>query len=305
MPATIGEDGLGDFARTQIDRARNDPRLGRKRGATVADFWIAMEEAERVRMLGIMGLHELTHTLERHEQLLGASRDDDDLPDNVARKLQAAWERAESARIEIANGHPHLNAQALGAMNSALDALVEEWVPAMRTARTQWLIDQAIQQTDEQHPELADTLTPELRETLVAALRSYVGDQLPKLDRLLGSGIERYETRLSREWLGAPADRPIPQDLDRALAELGALRNVLTHRAGRVDQKALEQAPSLRYQDGELVRISAEEYREYSAAVRCYAGEIQFRSVRNWPKVTDEKDGPNLAGWRGYRVIGA
>lgn len=59
---------------------------------------------------------------------------------------------------------------------------------------------------------------------------------------------------------GAPEDRPIPDDLEIALTELGAVRNVLVHRAGRIDAQAL----------------------------------------RSWPEVSDDRDGPNLARWRDY-----
>jgi len=76
----IGEARLGDFARSQIEAARSDPRLGRRRGAIVADFWDSMEETERVHTLGVWGLHELTRSLEREEQRLGTSRTDSDIP---------------------------------------------------------------------------------------------------------------------------------------------------------------------------------------------------------------------------------
>lgn len=301
----IGEDQLGAFARSQIEAARRDPRLGRMRGAMVADFWDGMEEAERVRMLGVLGLHELASSLEREEQRLGVSRGDGDLQAEAARRLQAAWERAELARVEVSNGYPHLNAQALLSMNSALDALVEEFVPSMRAIRVQWLTDQIFERAEEREPEAARKLTPETRERLVEAAQSVLADQvLPKLKGLRGSGTERYEILLAQEGLAAPSDRPIPDDLDEALTELGALRDVLVHRAGRVDAKSLQQAPSLRYEDGALVRISAEDYRKYSAAVRCYAAEIIFRSIRSWPEASDENDGPDLIGWRGYYRIG-
>ena len=299
MEKRIGEDGLGEFARSQIEATRNDPRLGRGRGAMIADFWDAMEEAERTRSLGILGLHELKQTLDRRERELGVSRDDPGLSNSVARELQAYWERAESASIEIGHGFPHLNAQALVSMNSALDALVEEWVPAMRAIRVKLLTAQFLERAEHQEPEAAKTLTDELRQRLAEAIGNMISTDLPKLERLQGSGIERYEARLRQEGLGAPRGRQIPEDLDRALTELGALRDVLIHRAARVDAKALEQAPSLRYRDGELVRISHEEYRTYSAAVRCYAHEIWFRVLCNWPEVTDE-DGPQLADWRQY-----
>jgi hypothetical protein len=104
---------------------------------------------------------------------------------------------------------------------------------------------------------------------------------------------------------GAPADRPIPEDLNAALSELGALRDVLVHRAGRVDEAALEQAPTLRYRAGEFARISRAEYRQYSAAIRCYALEISFRGMRGWPEVTGECNGPDLARWRDYVRVNA
>jgi hypothetical protein len=53
------------------------------------------------------------------------------------------------------------------------------------------------------------------------------------------------------------------------------------------------------------VRINNADYRTYAAAVRCFEAEITFRSIRDWPEVTDEKDGPNLTGWRGYYYLGA
>lgn len=125
------------------------------------------------------------------------------------------------------------------------------------------------------------------------------------LKYLRGSGARRYEALPAQKGFGAPADRPVSPDLDRALAELGALRDALVHRAGRVDARALQQAPALPYEDDDLVRVSDDDYRTCSATIRCYAMEISFRSIRRWPKVSDAQDGPDLAGWRGYCRIGA
>jgi hypothetical protein len=303
MRSRIGKENLGEFARSQVAAARSDPRLGRKRGAMVADFWAGMEEAERVRMLGIFGLHELSQALEREEQRLGVTRDSQDLTAEAERCLQAAWERAEMARIEIENGHPHLNAQALLSMNSALDAMVEEFVPALVDIGVRGLGDRLMERATRQEPEAAAQLTEEMREMLTDTVRELLSERVaPKVKRLHGSGAARYEAVLSQVGLRAPDDRPIPVDLDEALAELGALRDVLVHRAGRVDDQALKQAPSLRYQDGDLVRVSADDYRTYSAAIRCYASEIVFRSIRSWAGVSDD-DGPDLANWRNYRLI--
>lgn len=299
MEVPIGEQNLGELARRQLDWARRDPRLEHGREAMVADFWAAIEEAERSRTVAILGLHELEGAYEREEQALG-----DDADDHALRKLQAVWERSELAGAAIKNGYPTENAQALISLNSALDALVEQFAPAMRNIQIRAVSDKAFYEAEEEHPEAVAQLTDEIREHLRGALRDVLANRLPKLERLTGSGVERYEARLRPVGLGVPPDRPIPEDLDRSLTELGALRDVLIHRAGRVDEKALKQAPSLRYDEGELVRITRDDYRIYSAALRCYGEEVTFRPFRGWKQASDEERGPDLNNWRGYYIVG-
>jgi hypothetical protein len=175
----------------------------------VADFWDAIEEAERARSLALMGVHELAKTLERQEKELGVSREDADLPDDVFRTLQALWERAESASIEITNGFSHFNAQALLSMNSALDSLVEELVPATRDAWVRTIVNEAFRDADEKSPDAAGAMTPELRERLMDVFRSQALDRFPELVALSGKGIQRYERRLAQIGLAALPDRPI------------------------------------------------------------------------------------------------
>ncbi len=70
--------------------------------------------------------------------------------------------------------------------------------------------------------------------------------------------------------------------------------------------KALEQAPSLagRYREGQLVRLTREDYRRYTAAIRCYGQDVAMRPMRSWPNVTDD-DLPDLTAWRNWYVLGA
>lgn len=304
MTFRVGEESVGEFARTQLEAARRDPRLERQdRRAMIADFWNAMEEAERVRTLALLGLRELSQALEREEARLGVKRDSDALAPEQGRMLQAAWERAEWARAELANESSYSNAQALISMNSALDAMVEELVKHWREFQVKQITATVLAKGREANPEAEAALRPELLAALTEAVRLEVERMVPKALRPKGSGIARYEKPLRRIGLAAPQDRPVPADLDEALIELGALRDVLVHRAGRVDATALEQAPSLRYDVGQFVRISRADYRAYSAAIRCYAHEIAFRGIRSWPEVTDEENGPNLASWRDYVLI--
>jgi hypothetical protein len=126
---SIGEKHLGTFARHQIEVARRDPRGDRGRGAMVADFFAAMEEAERWREMTTWGLRELEQAVAHEEARLGVSRIDPDLSPENREILQNAWERAEMARAELANECPYVHAVTLISMHSGLDALVDELVP--------------------------------------------------------------------------------------------------------------------------------------------------------------------------------
>jgi hypothetical protein len=255
-------------------------------------------------MIGVLGLYELRLGLERYEREHGVSLSDPHLDPNRRALLQAHWERAELASSEIENGCPSFNAHALVSMNSALDALVEELAPAVRDVVLAKVAQDLMDQLEAQDPDAAPEYDEETRAVVVEAVRVVAIDSLPKLDRLLGSGAERYEARLRGVGLGAPSDRAVPPDLDAALAELGAIRDVLVHRAGRVDARALEQAPSLRYNDGEFVRATGDDYRTYSAAIRCYGSEIVARLMTRTPYGPGDEKRPDLTRWRDYHVAG-
>jgi hypothetical protein len=216
----------------------------------------------------------------------------------------AARERAELAKAEMDNGTPHIYAQALISMKSALDAMVETLVRHWRGLHVERIARHILDKAAESQPAAAASLPPEIVDAVERVVHEEADRLVPKAPRPAGRGVERYEKALRVIGAHAPDDRPLPADLDVALAELGALRDVLVHRAGRLDEKALQEAPRLRYEVGQLVRVSAEDYRTYSAAIRCYAYEVGFRGMRHWPEVSDE-NGPNLAQWRDYYRIGA
>ena len=261
----IGEKALNKFARAEIEAARRDPRTDRPRGSVVQDFWSAIEEAERTRTFGIAGLHSLTEALEREEQRLGVQRDDPDLDSGRRSKLQTAWERAEMAQAEITSQHPQLNAQALVSIVSALDALVEELAPAMRSVLAEVSAEDAMAYADQEVPDAAANIDDEAREAIRDRMIKMVAQRLAGPEAPRGAGAERYESVLRAVGLGAPPDRPIPRDLDLALAEVNSLRDVPVHRAGRIDARALRKAPSLtaRYEEGELIRLNRDDWRMY------------------------------------------
>jgi hypothetical protein len=283
------------LAERELSDARRDPRLAHGREAMVADWWAAMKAAERARKLGVWGLHELTFSLEREEARRGFRRGASDTPPRVASELEGAWERSELAKAELENEAVELNAMTLVAMVSALDAMVENLVPGAQEMLISRLIQKAEEQVSEQHPEAASQVLQEHRAAIAKALK----DDLPKIDNLFDVGAIRWERLLKHVGLQAPASRPIPDDLDEALSDIVALRHVLVHQAGRVDQRALNEAPSLRQQDGELIRLKHADYRLYSAALWTYGEEIIYRLMR------DLGEPVHLAGWRQNYTLGS
>ncbi len=257
-----------------------------------------MNAAERTRKLADWGLHELTES-EAHEkhQLRAENRMDENDP-QAAAALRAARERAELVRADKENQLVEHNAMTLISMVGALDAMVEELAPRARDMLIAHQAQAMMEQARRQEPEAVAKLDEPVLEAIEQATRDLLTERLESFDPYpRGTGAKRWEDVLSHVGLQAPPGRPIPADLDEALIEVVALRHVLAHRAGRVDRRALRQARTLRYADGDLGRITRTEYRRYSAALWTYGEEIIHRLMK------DLAPAPSLQDWlRNYTL---
>jgi hypothetical protein len=270
-----------------ITRARKDPRIDRDFAAPVGDFFDAVKEAERARRLAMWGLQDLS-----------ISKVDPDRPRSDPQSIAAA-ERAALAQADLSNEHPFLNAMTLVALYSALDALVEDLAPEVFKLQLRIRSSEMIRRVAEEHTAEWEQLTQDQRRAMEEAVFSVLSQQVapPRFGRVRGEGTARYEAILATVGLDAPADRSIPQDMDQALAEFSALRDVIVHRGSRVDERALQLAPSLNYQVGQLVRLTRSDYRRYAAAIRTYGMEISRRLVG--PNVFDL----DLTKWRLNHIV--
>jgi hypothetical protein len=127
------------------------------------------------------------------------------------------------------------------------------------------------------HPPGAYIALTELGQRLSKALllspHSRLLPELPTADK--------WEDVLKRIYLRPIEGRPLPDDLRATLNELGEVRNVLLHRMGRMDQKALDQVSEGPWRSvGERVVIDAPLYERYIAALTAYSEEI-FDRVRD------------------------
>lgn len=282
-------DSLAD---REIAAARRDPRLTHGRDAVVADWWAAMGAAERARKLADWGLQELTEA-EAHERhrLQDKGAGDENDPQFTA-AIDAARERAELASAEKENQLVEHNAMTLISMVGALDAMVEELAPRARDMLIAHQAHVMMEQARQQEPEAVAKLDASALDAIEQATRDLLAERLESFDPYpRGTGAKRWEDVLSHVGLQAPPGRPIQADLDEALTEVVALRHVLAHRSGRVDRRAVKQAPTLRYADGDLVRISRDEYRRYSAALWTYGEEVIHRLMK------DLAPAPSLHNW--------
>ena len=106
---------------------------------------------------------------------------------------------------------------------------------------------------------------------------------------------ESWEDLLKRIKLRPLLRRELPDDLRRTLNEVGAIRNVILHRMGRIDERALELVTHGPWTNAdELVEIGDDLYRIYVAALLAYQAEVNDR-IRNLMKLPVLAD---IAQWR-------
>lgn len=272
IEAQIGEEQVGSYARWQLEAARSDPRLDRTEPVLGDDFRHSIEEAQRTRELGYLGLRELAGCYERERDRLEVSSAGTELNTWQRSKLQGYWERSEMAKAELENDAPHLNALALISILSALDALVE----GMPTALVNVLTNISLDRFMDGLPDKAKAEFSAFPEPTQRGIKRVVEKRfrnmhaLAKQKRTYGAGVGRYENVLKQVGLQQAETSPIPASLNEALQEAHAIRNVLVHRGGRVDEPAKTAAPTLEFQVGHFIRLGGRDYLRFWAAVTTY-----------------------------------
>jgi len=136
-------------------------------------------------------------------------------------------------------------------------------------------------------------LTKALADELLTAPLKAPSKEMPAADS--------WEDLLKRIKLRPMPGRPMPNDLLHTLNEFGAVRNVILHRMGRIDERALEQIAGGPWTTvDELVVIDDDLYRVYIAALIAYQAEINDR-IRNLMKIPLLVD---ITQWRSMVPVG-
>lgn len=289
MPDDFGRHLLGGLALAQIEQAENDPRAESEVGLRDA-FYAATGEAESLRFLAQLGLMKV-------------SRQPDDNGSADVRARQAIWEQSHMAQLMVNADFPYLNGITLVSIYSAVDALIEGLVPSRVEAGVAMRILSVLAELD---VDLNDARTERLFKTTMASEKvlEHLAKMAKRAGRVGSGGLSRYERHLRVAGLVDFPDRRFPDDLDVALKEIGALRDVLVHNGARVDARAVAKAPTLPehgYHEGSFLRIGREAYRVYSAALFTFAEEVLDRML-----LQVGQDRPNrLADWRDNATLNA
>lgn len=106
---------------------------------------------------------------------------------------------------------------------------------------------------------------------------------------------DRWEDLLSRIYMRPIPERALPDDLRLTINEFAAVRNVILHRMGRMDEKALKHVTEGPWKMvNERVVINDALYRRYIAGLIAYHREFEDRS-RSRMGVAPQS---NLTAWR-------
>jgi hypothetical protein len=282
--AEVGYGRVGELARKELADAARDSRVDRPAGTPIPDFTDAFAEIGRARRAAILALHRTAQAEAPSEGTLD--------------ERQALWEQSELARAESEGDFAWLNAATLWGLHSSLDALVEQNSLAVADLVARIRAQDLVNQAAAEQPELTAQLPDGALEQIVQAAAAVMTKNF-KVIKPRGNGAIRWEGPLGTVGLDAPEDRPIPPAMDQALAELCILRDVLSHRGGRIDQKAADDWPSGILEVDSFVRVSQNQVRRYSAAVGAFGAEISRRLLARFSVPVEV----NLGNWEQHGFL--
>ncbi len=172
------------------------------------------------------------------------------------RNLNEAKYEKEFAQIEVDNDFPLLHEQATVALWASLEALVRSFVAAWIDNNHEAMSAQEIQNIKVKIGEY-ESLSKDEKSL-------WIVDQLDRsVSGALKYGINRFESLLKPFGLDGEFD----SDHTKTLFELSQIRNLIVHRSGICDSKALSACPWIDEKIGERVKIPYARWSEYNNSV--------------------------------------
>lgn len=221
---------------------------------------------QHVVQLSARGISMLCARPKILEALVAYKEDFPDLGD-VKNQLEDAQQEAELAKHEVATDFPILHAWAVVALWAHLEALVRNFLSV-------WLKNQPLARQCDPIQRLRIRLGD--YEAIANSYKSlYIIELLEKeLGVGLRNGVQHFEALLEPFGLSGPVPKPIAD----VLYELGQVRNLIAHNAGKVDRRFNEACPWLKAKIGSSLNVSSQRAVVYFRATILYATLILTRS---------------------------
>jgi len=272
-------DGHSEEGWKQAGRSSEDGADDVRARAVMLEIRELIEEAIDARLWAISGVRMV---LERED----SSLDSDD--------------RRARARASVDRAIAHWNAMTLVAIYGGIEDLVETMgtglypiVLATNPTKRQEILERNRLRNRELKE--AGELSNEGARALTQFTKVLAKELLPKPKRAPNPELpsaDGWEDLLKDLYMRPIRERPLPDDLRRTLNELGAIRNVILHRMGRIDERALQQVTEGPWTEvNQLVVIDEALYRRYIAALVAYQRELEdrIRARMNIPPQSDIK----------------
>lgn len=243
-------------------------------------FFRALDDLERAHVLlhlAMQGIATLTTLPQLMEALVpfGAILDlngESDQPKATAERAKAI---AQFAQREVDSGFPLLHAHAAIALWVSIEDVVRSFLAA-------WVGNQRGAKQADAVRKLKVSVTE--YEAMDEEERCFYIVQLLEREAAARHGIERFECLLRPFGLSGP----FQEEPRRDLYELYHVRNLLVHRAGRVDRKFANACPWLDLTPGHTFVVDHTTYRRYHESTVQYITEIIYRVREHFGWARDE-----------------
>lgn len=247
-------------------------------------FMERSEELRRILVLSVRG-SSMVKDLPTFIEIIGVKKSDTDSQKQLG--MDELRAQANFAANELSRGHPVLHAHTFVALWAAFETCIEDLSVSILTNQPECLKKEAFAKIKVPLADFESMDKEERMRFLVSELQnSSAGHR---------HGVDRFERILEPLGLAGGVD----DEIKKHLRAFHYLRNVIIHRQGVADRRAVEGCPWLNLKVGQRVEITDQTYEIYDHAIHDYVLTIAnrivavFETKEQGPTATDAGEAKN------------
>lgn len=244
------------MAKSRKKKSKNKKGLPSWASTPFDQFLQDVERLNGVVDLSAKGISMIRATPKMVEAVMKATAD---ASEDRKAQLDNARKAAELAEHEVDSGFPVLYAWAVVGLWAHLESVIRVFVAAwLKHRKTSWQVEQ-IQRLPIKLGEY-QSIPSEQKHAFVVEL----------LERELGAGFKSGVTRFEKLLAPFGLSGGLPETLKKTIYEFGQVRNVIAHRAAKVDRRFIQACPWLNVRIGTDLHVSADMFTRYYGATCGY-----------------------------------